>query len=145
MTQPTGNQEAFALAYVANGGNATKAAREAGYSANSCRQIGSHLLAKSHVQAAIREEQFRSLNGPLASKALTVLESALDLSNDVPWGTRVDAARTVLDRAGLVLPEQAHKQTPSAALDLSALLAKLLAAKAIRDARLLPESIGAGA
>lgn len=144
MTQPTGNQEAFALAYVANGGNATKAAREAGYSANSSRQIGSHLLAKSHVQAAIREAQFRALNGPLASKALAVLETALDLANEVPWGVRVDAARTVLDRAGLVLTEQPQKQPDAAAHNLSALLSRLVAAKAIHAARTLPAEVEAG-
>ena len=137
MSEPTNNQEAFAIAYVANGGNATKAAMEAGYSVKSCRQIGGHLLAKGHVRAAIRDAQFHLLNGPLASKALVVLETALDPLNDVPWGVRVDAARTVLDRAGLVLPEQPQKQTPASMPDLGALLAKLLAAKAIMEARRL--------
>lgn len=98
MTEP---QERFAVAYVANGGNATQAAKVAGFSLKSARQIGSHLLDKPHVQSAIRNEQRRTLEGRLSSKALMVLEAILDDAT-APVGARVDAAKTVLDRGGLI-------------------------------------------
>lgn len=101
--QLTAQQEAFVVAYVAGGGNATQAAREAGFSEKSARQIGGHLTRKQHVMAAIRMEQQRTLRGRLASKALRVLEAILD-DSAAPHGARVDAAKTLLDRAGLIAP-----------------------------------------
>jgi phage terminase small subunit len=93
-------QQAFAEAYVLGNGNATKAAIAAGYSAISARQTASRLLHTPHVQDAIRRAQAHALKGRLASKALGVLEKILDDDN-APAGVRVDAAKTVLDRAGL--------------------------------------------
>ena len=93
-------QHAFAVELVANGGNITQATISAGYSPKSARQIGQHLLDKPHVQQAIRREQQRSIGGRLASKALRVLEQILD-DPQAPYGARVDAAKTILDRAGL--------------------------------------------
>lgn len=93
-------QQAFAEAYVLGHGNATKAAIEAGYSPASARQTASRLLHTPHVQEAIRRAQAHVLRGRLASKALGVLEKILD-DDSAPAGVRVDAAKTVLDRAGL--------------------------------------------
>ena len=93
-------QQAFAEAYVLGHGNATQAAVEAGYSPVSARQTASRLLHTPHVQEAIRRAQAHVLRGRLASKALGVLEKILD-DDDAPAGVRVDAAKTVLDRAGL--------------------------------------------
>lgn len=100
MTELRENQEAFVAAYVLGGGNATQAAVEAGYSPLAARQTASRLLHLPHVQDGIRREQGRLLRGRLASKALSVLEKILDDDN-APPGVRVDAAKTVLDRAGL--------------------------------------------
>lgn len=99
MSSPTQQQRAFAVELVANGGNITQAAIRAGYSPASARQTGQHLLDKPHVQAAIRQEQGRVL-GRLAGKALCVLEGIMD-DPGAPAGARVDAAKTILDRAGL--------------------------------------------
>jgi len=93
-------QKAFAEAYVLGRGNATQAAIEAGYAPASARQTASRLLHTPHVQDAIRHAQAYVLRGKLASKALGVLEKILD-DDDAPPGVRVDAAKTVLDRAGL--------------------------------------------
>jgi phage terminase small subunit len=93
-------QQAFAEAYVMGNGNATQAAIAAGYSPVSARQTASRLLHTPHVQNAIRHAQAHALKGRLASKALGVLEKILDDDN-APAGVRVDAAKTVLDRAGL--------------------------------------------
>lgn len=96
----TEQQQAFAEAYVLGSGNATQAAVAAGYSAVSARQTASRLLATPHVQEAIRRAQAHVLRNRLASKALGVLEKILD-DDGAPAGVRVDAAKTILDRAGL--------------------------------------------
>lgn len=93
-------QRAFAEAYVLGHGNATQAAIQAGYSPVSARQTASRLLHTPHVQDAIQRAQAVTLRGRLASKALGVLEKVLDDDN-APPGVRVDAAKTVLDRAGM--------------------------------------------
>lgn len=93
-------QTAFAEAYVLGSGNATQAAIAAGYAPVSARQTASRLLRTPHVQEAIRRAQAHVLRSRLASKALGVLEKVLD-DDQAPAGVRVDAAKTVLDRAGL--------------------------------------------
>lgn len=90
----------FAVAYVANGGNGTQAAIEAGYSVNSARQQAYKLTRNPMVQRLIREEQQRVIGGRLCSQALGVLESIM-MNPDAPAGARVDACKTILDRGGL--------------------------------------------
>ena len=46
----TAKQEAFARAYVANGGNATRAAIKAGYSERSARFVGAENLTKPNIR-----------------------------------------------------------------------------------------------
>jgi phage terminase small subunit len=93
-------QHAFAVAYVMGNGNATQAAIDAGYSPVSARQTASRLLHTSRVQDAIRREQNKSLRTRLATRALAVLEKVME-DDAAPMGVRVDAAKTILDRAGL--------------------------------------------
>jgi hypothetical protein len=90
----------FAEAYVSCGGNASEAARLAGYSKTSARQIGGRLARDAKVQRLIRQEQQRVIGGRLCSQALGVLE-AIMLDPAAPAGARVDACKTVLDRGGL--------------------------------------------
>lgn len=111
-------QKAFAEAYVLGHGNATQAAIEAGYAPASARQTASRLLHTPHVQEAIRHAQAYVLRGKLASKALGVLEKILD-DETAPAGVRVDAAKTVLDRAGLPamrVPESVDDDRPLEAM-----------------------------
>jgi len=96
-------QGRFVVAYVANGGNATNAAKAAGYSLRTAGKAGSKLVRNPHVQDAIRQEQRRLLHSDLATKALGVLKSIME-NEEAPAGARVDAAKTVLDRAGLMAP-----------------------------------------
>jgi phage terminase small subunit len=93
-------QDEFVASYVANAGNATQAAISAGYSPKSARQIGGRLTKNPTVQRMIRDEQQRLIGGRLASLALGVLEQVM-MDTEAPYGARVDAAKTVLDRAGL--------------------------------------------
>lgn len=101
MAEITEQQADFVTHFVANGGNATQAARDAGYSEDSIRQIAYKLMRKPHILSAIQEEQLCAVTGRLGSKALAVLEAVMD-DKDAPVGARVDAAKTVLDRGGLV-------------------------------------------
>ena len=57
MAELTLKQKAFADNYIANGGNATDAARKAGYSERSARDIGSENLTKPHISSYIAERQ----------------------------------------------------------------------------------------
>lgn len=84
-------------------GNAAESARRAGYSAHSAKEIGRKLLTLQHVRDAIDEANRNRLAGPIASKAVALLERAID-DETVPMRTRVEAAKTILDRAGIVAP-----------------------------------------
>lgn len=100
MAHTTQQQRDFAIQMVLTGGNGAEAARRAGFAADSAAQAAYRLMRLPHVQASVRMEQERVLKGHLASKALYVLEQIMDDEN-APAGARVDAAKTVLDRAGL--------------------------------------------
>jgi hypothetical protein len=98
MKDLTENQERF-VELVSSGMSATKAAEAAGYSKASARQIGSQLLQKDHVQAAIRKENVRRMN-LLGGKALAVLDEIMSDPLQ-PAGARVTAAIALAERAGL--------------------------------------------
>ena len=91
----------FVREYVANGGNATRAAIQAGYSRDTARQIGSRLLTFVDILAAVTKLQ-RLTDGPrgevAASDALIVLhETVIGLRE--PSGPEVmHAAKVLLDR-----------------------------------------------
>lgn len=93
-------QNSFVQSLVYDGVSGTEAARRAGYSQHSARQAAVQLLANPKVQAAIRSEQFKYLNGTLASKALKTLESVID-DVTAPHGARVQASIALLERAGI--------------------------------------------
>ena len=96
-------QARFVAECVSRGSNGAESARAAGYSATGAAQEAYRLVRNPAVQAAIKSEQKRALSAP-ASKAIIFLASIID-NPEAPWGSRVDAARTVLDRAGLVAPK----------------------------------------
>ncbi len=99
-------QDKFVTHIVYDGVSGSEAARRAGYSPASARQTASQLLATQHIQAAIRNEQYKHLNGALASKAIKTLEAIMD-DVTAPAGARVDCAKTILDRSGLIAPRVA--------------------------------------
>lgn len=95
----TEQQAAFVLAYAANGGNATDAAKTAGYSTDHSRTIGPRLLALPWVQRALTIERQRLL-ARAAFGGLKVLIGVLeDTGEDMKL--RVKAAEIALkaDRA----------------------------------------------
>lgn len=97
--ETTALQEAFALHFVMNGGNGADAVRKAGFNTKHPNSIAHQLLNKRHVQEAIRQEQFKRLNGSLASLALSTLEGVMS-DPEAPAGARVQAAVAVLERGG---------------------------------------------
>lgn len=96
----TNLQQKFIHSIVYDGVTATEAARRAGYSPASARQTASQLLAQKSIQEAIRQEQFKHLNGTLASKALRTLERVID-DETAPHGARVQASIAILERSGM--------------------------------------------
>lgn len=129
MNNPESNRQIhFAEAYVSCGGNASEAARLAGYSQTSARQIGGRLARDPKVQRLIRQEQQRVIGGRLCSQALGVLESIM-LDPSAPAGARVDACKTILDRGGLpaipanlIAQETANAAQPFAGMSLEDLM-----------------------
>lgn len=94
------NQQRFALEYASNGGNATAAAKSAGYSAKTAHEIGRQLLEKQHVQEAIKRELMRQRfrSGAVGLNALMRIAD----NEDAPAAARVSAARALLEHAGMV-------------------------------------------
>ncbi len=95
-------QRRFALEYASNGGNATAAAKAAGYSEASASELGRQQLRKAHVRKLILEEliRCRTESGAIGLSALKQI--AIDSS--LPGAARVAAARTLMEHAGLVGP-----------------------------------------
>lgn len=85
-------------------GNASAAARHAGYSEESARVVGYQLLHKAHVLAAIDRANRELIGGELASKAVNVLKKIID-DPKAPDKLKLEAAKTILDRAGLIAPK----------------------------------------
>ena len=102
MQNLTEMQEAFVLTFTSAPGaigNASEAARQAGFSPHTAREQGRQLLHKPHVQAALRDANQKLLSGQIATKAVAHLEKVID-DESAPIKVRVEAAKTVLDRGG---------------------------------------------
>ncbi len=98
--QLTERQAAFVRSYVENGGNGAAAARDAGYSEHSAKQIGTQMLSLPWVQRAIEVARGRCL-AELEVKSLRVLRGILDETNPLSIGQQLKAAEIVLKiRAG---------------------------------------------
>lgn len=100
--QLTERQAAFVRSYVENGGNGAEAARSAGYSEHSAKQIGTQMLSLPWVQRALEVARNRCL-AELEVKSLRVLRGILDETNPalLSPGQQLKAAEIVLKiRAG---------------------------------------------
>lgn len=138
-------QRAFVVHYT-NGegcvGNASEAARRAGYSVKTAKEIGRHLVAKPHVREAIEAANREAISGRLSVKASALLERALD-DESVPMRVRVDAAKAVLDRGGYAAPSaferaaafaaREHRDKPLHMMTLAEVEQRMAALSAISD------------
>lgn len=95
-------QEAFVVAYTTDPGaigNAAEAARRAGYSTRSARELGRRLVDTPHVRAAIDQANRNKISGPIATLAIDVLEGILR-DPDASRKDRAAVAFGLLDRGG---------------------------------------------
>lgn len=99
----TDKQQAFVIEFARNGGNASAAAREAGYPEKSAHEQGRQQLEKPHVREAIYRElmKLRYRSGVIGLSALIGI--AEDETN--PAAARVSAARALVEHAGLFARE----------------------------------------
>lgn len=93
-------QRKFAFEYASNGGNATAAARAAGYSEKTAHEIGRQTLEKDHV----REEIQRHLMRLRFRSGAVGLDALIRIAQDgkAPAAARVSAARALCEHAGLL-------------------------------------------
>lgn len=108
----TDMQELFVLHFTSTEGvigNASAAARRAGYSEKTAAEQGRQLLQKPHVQAAVKHANERNISGTTATKAAALLDLFID-DVTLPPRVRLDAAKTVLDRAGYIPPKAAAQE-----------------------------------
>ncbi len=96
----TDKQQAFALEFAMNGGNATAAAKTAGYSGKSAHEIGRQLLEIPHVQEAIQQQLMRQRFRAGAVGLDTMIRIATN--EKAPTGARVSAARSLMEHAGML-------------------------------------------
>lgn len=97
MPEMTDKEDDFVVHFVQLG-DAIEAAKLAGYSQPEVQ--GRAIAKRPRVAAAIRIETTRRMQH-MAPVALNVLYKAAT-NDSVPWGARVDAAKTILDRSGYV-------------------------------------------
>lgn len=92
----TTKQELFVSAYCSNGFNATQAAIEAGYSADSAREIGSENLTKPDIAEAVDRYKLsiKKRHGITIESLLRELEEAREvaLSAETPQSSAAIAA-----------------------------------------------------
>lgn len=129
----TEKQQLFVLHFTSTPGaigNASEAARRAGYSEKSAGEIGRQLLDKPHVMAAIEDANRRQISSTAATKATDLLVSFVE-DETVSARVRLEAAKTILDRAGYIPPKAAapaedeHKPMSEMTLEeLDAIIAK---------------------
>lgn len=93
-------QKKFAVEFVANGGNATAAAKVAGYSERSAYETGRKTLNAPVVAELIH----RALNRAKARSGVIGLNALIEICEDkkTPANTRVSAAKALCEHAGLI-------------------------------------------
>jgi len=114
----TGKQERFVEAFAITQ-NASEAARTAGYSEKTAGEIGYENLRKPDIRVAI-EERTAEIREKFLNKADEAAQTLFDLSADpnTPPAVRVNAAKEILDRAGLKPVDKSELNISANAKDL---------------------------
>ena len=107
-TRQLTDKQADFVRFHGQGMNATQAAIASGYPESSAAQRGYELLHTAHVLAAIHLAARRRLVAD-APTSIRVLQHLRD--NATSEKVRAEAARTLLDRAGLIAPRAAAPET----------------------------------
>lgn len=96
----TKKQRGFAEIYVETGGrNASKCARDAGYSDTSAPQIATANLKNPTILAYIKH----LVETKMQAGVSTAWDTLMELCTSAPAATRLSAANQILDRGGLLL------------------------------------------
>jgi DNA-binding helix-hairpin-helix protein with protein kinase domain len=99
----TQRQKVFCEHYIESG-NGTEAAKAAGYSEKSVKQMASENLSKPNIRAYIEElneRRYRETQQIFKRYAVTAFETLVDIAeNGRVEVARVNAANSILDRAG---------------------------------------------
>lgn len=100
VTTLTDMQKRFSLEFASNGGNATAAAKTAGYSAKSAHEQGRQLLENPRVQEAIMRElmRLRFRSGSIGLEAMISIAT----NERASAAARVSAARSLMEHAGMI-------------------------------------------
>lgn len=103
MAVLTDKEKAFVQAYVANGGNGRKAAREAGYTAKYAHQEAWRLLKRPNVVDAILDETSRAFAEDVPAARAVLRDLMLKSTND---GVRFQSAKALLEHGGLQVAQR---------------------------------------
>lgn len=99
LSAAVARKKLFVEAYCANGGNATEAAKSAGYSVKTAGQQGFRLLKDVEIQQAVIDSRAKAFAHGMRANLLTAEEVLLDLAN----GVRFDPARMYDPATGSLL------------------------------------------
>ena len=128
----TKKQSSFVKAYLLNGGNATKAAIDAGYSESTAKSIGAENLTKPDIKAAIEEHQKKQEKAFIWSKEkkLEVLQKIITTasSEDGEKGMiNMPSAIAAIKEHNLMMGDNAPIETNNNIKVSKALVSKLTA------------------
>lgn len=99
----TVKQEAFAVEYVANGGNATQAAIAAGYAEASAHVEGNRALKNDAIIQAVTQLTVRRLGSALPAALAKVVKLSSSAKSE---RVQLEASQDLLNRAGILAPKQ---------------------------------------
>ena len=104
MVKLTGKQDAFVKAYLLNGGNATQAAIQAGYSEKTANEQGSQNLAKLSIKAVIEKHQKKADKEFIWSK-----QKKLDLLQQIAeCATGLDGEKGMINMQSAIAAMKEH-------------------------------------
>ncbi len=105
----TSKQEKFCREYVANNGNATKAAEAAGHSKKTAKSIGSENLTKPDVKARLKELTAKSVSRSEATAERVVQELTILALSDIADFVEIVDGQAVKIRSFSDLPKGATR------------------------------------
>jgi phage terminase small subunit len=105
----TPKEESFCREYVANNGNATKAAEAAGYSKKTARQIGTEILTKPSIKARLKALSAKSVAKSEATAERVVEELAILALSDIADFVECEEGEAVKIKSFSSLPKGATR------------------------------------
>jgi len=104
MAKLTPKQDAFVKAYLLNGGNATQASIDAGYSKSTSAEMGYENLSKPHIKKLIEKHQQESNNVFIWSKE----KKLLLLEKIAECATKTDPEKGMINMQSAIAAMKEH-------------------------------------